>query len=270
MSKQHFDTSYGLTAPENYERTFVPAIGRPLAIDLIGSAALHPGERVLDVACGTGIVARLAAKQVGGDGTVAGLDINPGMLAVARSIASEDISIEWYEAGAEEIPLKNESFDVVTCQLSLQFMEDKSTALKEMHRVLVPGGRIVLNVPGPAGELFRIFVEELKQHISPEAAGFANHVFSLHDTSEIRKLMSDAGFRNIDVQASKKTLHLPAPQEFLWQYVHSTPLRNILAEADEKAKKALEHEVVKKWQTFEKNGTLLYQQRIVTAKGIKK
>jgi predicted RNA methylase len=93
MSQQHFVQSYGGSAPENYERYFVPAIGAPLANDLIGIAALRPGERVLDVACGTGVVARLASQAVGSAGTVAGLDINPGMLAVARSTTQSGMAI---------------------------------------------------------------------------------------------------------------------------------------------------------------------------------
>jgi trans-aconitate methyltransferase len=86
MAQQHFDRSFGATAPQNYEPFFVPTIGRPLANDLVRVASLRAGERVLDVGCGTGVVTRLAAERVSPDGTVAGLDINPGMLAVARSI----------------------------------------------------------------------------------------------------------------------------------------------------------------------------------------
>ena len=100
MSQQHYGRAFGGNAPENYERFFVPAIGAPVAADLIDIAALRPGERVLDVACGTGVVARLAAERVGTTGTVAGLDINPGMLVVARSVAPSGVAIEWHEASA--------------------------------------------------------------------------------------------------------------------------------------------------------------------------
>ena len=99
--------SYGGTAPENYERYFVPAIGLPLAAALVESAGLSPGERVLDVACGTGVVARLAAERVGTAGHVTGLDVNPGMLAVAHS-ASTPVAIEWREARAEDTQVPDE------------------------------------------------------------------------------------------------------------------------------------------------------------------
>jgi ubiquinone/menaquinone biosynthesis C-methylase UbiE len=266
MSKQQFfDDAYGSKPPENYERFFVPAIGEPLARDLVRLAALRPGERVLDVACGTGIVARLAAQQVGPNGTVAGLDVNPGMLAVARSVTPADMSIEWYKAGAEEMPLPDETFDVVLCQMGLQFMPDKLAALREMRRVLVPGGRLILNVPGPTAKTFAVLVKAMERHIGPQAAGFVAHVFSLHDTTVIQKLLNDADFRDIAVQADHKTLTLPPPNEFLWQYVHSTPLAEMVAKADEADRAALERDVVTKWQHFEEDGSLIYQQRVVVA-----
>ena len=108
--------SYGGTAPENYERYFVPVIGRPLAERLVERAALQAGERVVDLACGTGIVARLAAERVGSTGAVDGVDINPGMLGVARR-ASTATNVRWYEASADALPLDDQSSDVVMCQM---------------------------------------------------------------------------------------------------------------------------------------------------------
>ena len=130
MTRQHFNRSLGATAPENYERFFVPAIGRPLAHDLVRVAALHIGEHVLDVGCGTGVVARLAAERVGPGGSVAGLDINPGMLAVARSVTPPDMKIEWYEASAESMPLPSGAFDVVLCQMSLHGSRSRAPEIR--------------------------------------------------------------------------------------------------------------------------------------------
>ncbi|MGH8084590.1 MAG: methyltransferase domain-containing protein [Lysobacter sp.] len=263
MGSQHFDETYGGTAPENYERFFVPAIGAPLATDLIRLAALRPGERVLDVACGTGIVARLASREVGSTGTVAGLDLNPGMLSVARSSTSPEASIEWYEANAESMPLPAGAFDVVFCQLGLQFMPDKLAALREMRRVLVDDGRLLLNAPGPAGPVFAILAEAIERHIGAEAAGFVRLVFSLDDASGLEQLAGDAGFCDAAVQDETRTLRLPAPKLFFRQYLHSTPLAGIVAQADEGARAALERDVVANWQQFEDGGGMAYRQAVM-------
>lgn len=164
-------TTYGGSPPENYERYFVPAIGEPVARDLIDRAALRAGERVLDVACGTGIVARLAAEQVGETGTVAGLDVNPGMLAVARSVTPPETSIDWHEASAEDMPLPDDVFDVVLCQMGLQFMADKPAALSEMRRVLAPGGRIILNAPGRPPRRWRSWPRRSQPTSGPRSPG---------------------------------------------------------------------------------------------------
>jgi len=265
MTEQYFGKAYGGNPPANYERFFVPAIGAPLATDLIRLAALRPGERVLDVACGTGIVARLASQQVGDTGTVAGLDVNPGMLAVARSATPPGIRIEWHAASAEAMPLPDASFDVVLCQMGLQFVPDKHAALREMWRLLVRGGRLILNVPGPTPRLFTIMGEALAHHIGAEAAGFVDHVFSLHDTAEIQNLVSGAGFHDVSVQSETKPLRLPVPEAFLWQYVHSTPLAGAVAQVDDERRGSLERDVVAKWQEFVKDRALEVQVRIVVA-----
>lgn len=262
MSDQHFGHTYGANPAENYERFFVPAIGAPLAKKLVHLAALRPGERVLDVACGTGVVARLAAEQVGSGGRVAAVDVNPGMLAVARTV-QPDLSIEWHEASAEAMPLPDEAFDVVLCQMGLQFVPDKPAALREMRRVAATGGRVFLNMPGPAGPIFAILSKALERHVGPEAAGFVQQVFSLHETTEIEQLMRGAGFRDVQVEASTATMKLPAPKEFLWQYVGSTPLAGAVGKTDEAARTALEREVLSEWREHEEDGALMNHQRVV-------
>jgi ubiquinone/menaquinone biosynthesis C-methylase UbiE len=134
MAQQISFETYGGNAAENYERYFVPTIGAPLAADLVDLAALSKGERVVDIACGTGVVTRLAAERVGADGAVAGVDINPGMLAVARA-ATFDSTIEWHQASAEALAFPDDSYNVAFCQMGLQFFPEKATALQEMRRV---------------------------------------------------------------------------------------------------------------------------------------
>ncbi len=264
-STYHFREGYDGTPALNYERYFVPAIGKPLADDLIALAALQPGERILDVACGTAIVARLASAAVGATGSVVALDVNPGMLAVARSATSPDTSIAWYEASAEAIPLPDETFDVVVCQLGLQFMSDKLGALREMRRVLADTGRLIVTVPGPTMGIFAKLAEEMGRHVGAAAAGFVHQVFSLHDTVQLRTMMNDAGLRDVAVQAKTQTLHLPAAKDFLWQYIHSTPLVAVVAKATDEARAAMERDVIAAWQGFEQDGVLTDDVRIVIA-----
>jgi ubiquinone/menaquinone biosynthesis C-methylase UbiE len=266
--KEMPETTLSSTVPDNYERFFVPVIGKPVAEDLIRKAAIQPGEKVLDVACGTGIVARLAKEKVGASGTVTGLDINAGMLEVARSIDLQRPQIEWIEASAEKLPLSDEMYNVVTCQMGLQFIEDKMAALREIRRVLVPKGRIILNLPGPS-ELLVALDKAIEQHINSQAAGFVGMVYSLYDSDEIEQLMARAGFYDITIEKKQKSLNLPAPKDFLWQYVYGTPLAGLFAEANEDVKYAFEKTVVNKWKDISDNGRIIYNQPIVEIEAYK-
>ena len=252
-------------AAENYERYFVPAIASPIARDLVDRAALRTGERVLDVACGTGIVARLAAEQVGATGTVAGLDVIPGMLTVARSVTPDETTVDWHEASAEAMPLPDGAFDVVLCQMGLQFIPDKAAALAEMRRVLAPRGRLVLNVPGPTPPPLAVMSDALATHVAPEVATFVHAVFSLHDAGELRELLDAAGFTDAVVDRPVKTLRVPPPRDFLWQYIHSTPMAGALAQADDAARAALEAEVVDRCQPYADEDALIVEVGILTA-----
>ena len=133
------------SAPELYERYLVPAITRIWASDLIDRVGPKPGQSLLDVACGTGVVARLAAERMR-NGRVVGLDLNEGMLAVARSVPVAGAPIEWREGSALSLPFEDRSFDLVLCQLGVQFFPDRSLALREMKRVLVASGLVALSV----------------------------------------------------------------------------------------------------------------------------
>jgi SAM-dependent methyltransferase len=255
--------SYGGTAPENYERYFVPAIGLPLASALVESAALSPGERVLDVACGTGVVARLAAEQVGAAGHVTGLDVNPVMLAVARSVSSP-AAIEWREASAEDTQLPDASYDAALCQMGLQFIPDSGTAMAEFSRMLVPGGRLVANVPGPMPEVFQILQRAIRDHISPEVAKFVSVVFSLDDARRLEDLVAGSGFREVSVRRDPRVLRLPPPEDFLWQYVWSTPLANAIAMLGEQERETLRSDVLAGWDGLTRDGALILQLDVLT------
>jgi ubiquinone/menaquinone biosynthesis C-methylase UbiE len=261
-TRKDFFKLYGGTAPENYERFFVPTIGSPLAKDLVEAALLRSGERVLDVACGTGVVARMAKSKVG-TGSVAGVDMNPGMLAVARATSGDHT--EWYEARAEALPMKDASFDVVLCQLGLQFVADKPAALREMRRVLAPSGRLLLNVVGPLPRVFAVLEQSLERVVGAEPSKFVRLVFSMSDPSSLESGLKEAGFRHATASSATRRLELPPPKEFLWQYIRSTPLSAAVGQLTDEQRAALERQVVDGWSPLVVDGKLVCELPVITA-----
>jgi ubiquinone/menaquinone biosynthesis C-methylase UbiE len=252
----------------NYQRFFVPAIGAPLAGGLVEAAALTTGERVVDIACGTGVVTRLAAERVGAPGVVTGVDVNPGMLAVARSIPSRGAAIEWREADAAATGLPDAAYDAALCQMGLQFFTDRAAALRELRRLLTTGGRVAINVPGPMPEMFAVLEHSLADHVSREAAGFVAMVFTLAEPVELDALLEDAGFSRIAISRRRTVLRLPTPSDFLWQYLSSTPLAPAVAGAGDRARDALTREVVGRWTPFSgDDGAMALELEVVTACG---
>lgn len=247
---------------ENYERYFVPTIGVPSARPVIEAATLRDGERVLDVACGTGIAARLAAERVGPTGQVAGVDPTPPMLEVARRTSPH---IEWHHGTAEDLPLPDESFDAVVCSLSFQFFADKAKALQEMRRVLVPGGRAALGTPGPTPPLMAAVDAVLSDHIGPEASMFVQGIFSVHDPDQVRAMLDAAGFEDVHVETGPLPLRVPPPADFFWQYVHSTPLAGIATRLDDATRAALERDVVERCQPFLDDDALVMEPGLLVA-----
>ncbi|GAB5540511.1 MAG: methyltransferase domain-containing protein [Sandaracinaceae bacterium] len=269
MSEQRFGESYRGTAPENYQKFFVPMIGAPVADDLVERAGLAPGERVLDVACGTGVVTRLAAEKVGPDGRVAGLDVNAGMLEVARRATPPGLSIDWYEAAAESIPLSDESYDVVLCAMGLQFMTKRLDALREMRRILVEGGRALFELPGPTPRGFELMADTLTRHVGAKAAGFVQIVFSLHDTDDLEQLVTSAGFREVRATAELRRFPLPPPAKLLWGYVSSTPLAAAVASATAEQRAALEGEFCARWTDLPAQAQSSLEVRMTTVEAVK-
>ena len=183
-------------AAELYQRYPARYILGPWAPLLVDAARVAAGERVLDVACGTGLVARAAAKRVGPAGRVVGVDLNPGMIAVARSLpATSDAPIEWVERSALDLRLENASFDVVLCQQGLQFFPDKAVALQEMRRVLDRGGRLALSVwnSNSLGLYTGAVSAALVQFVGHEVAARFTASRNAPTAGELQRLATEAG-----------------------------------------------------------------------------
>lgn len=241
------DVDAALRRAESYERHFVPVIGEPVARRLVATADARPGDRVLDVACGTGVAARLVAQVVGPD-AVAGLDPDPAMLGVAAAVGPAGIT--WHTAPAERMPLPDEAFDLALCSMGMQFFGDRARAMAELCRVLAPGGRVAWCTPGPTPPMMEEIEQALVRHAGAASARFVQAVFALHDPDAAHELMRTAGFDVVEATVASIPLRLPPPAQFLWQYVESTPLVGVMADLGERERRALEVEVVERCVPF--------------------
>jgi ubiquinone/menaquinone biosynthesis C-methylase UbiE len=200
---------------ESYESYMVPVLFGPWAEQLIQAAAAQRGERVLDLACGTGVVARRVAPRVGREGSVTALDMNPAMLEVARAAAArEGLAVEFHEGSAEDLPFHAGSFDLVLCQFALMFFADRRAALAEARRVLVEGGRIALSVWQGLDRhpFYRALHEVIRRKAGVSAL---QEIFGLGDAGELRRLLLDAGFREARIEEVTMTASFPHPEAFL-------------------------------------------------------
>ncbi|ASY66608.1 Ubiquinone/menaquinone biosynthesis methyltransferase UbiE (plasmid) [Sinorhizobium sojae CCBAU 05684] len=183
---------------EIYDTHFVPALFAQWGPVVAAEAGVRKGDRVLDVACGTGALTLAAAKITGPSGSVVGLDANPDMLAVARGKPGQ---IEWLEGKAEALPLPDNGFDVVVSQFGFMFFEDKPKALAEMMRVLRPGGRLAVavcdaveNSPG-----YGAFALLLDQLFGKEVGDAFRAPFSLGNVGRLQEICSEAGLMEAEI-----------------------------------------------------------------------
>lgn len=187
------------SAAEVYDDFFLPALFAAWVPRVVAIAALQPGQRVVDVACGTGVLAMEAALATSPGGQVVGVDLNPGMLAVARRKAPQ---ISWLEAPAEALPLEAESFDAAVSQFGLMFFEDQHAAIAEMWRVVRPGGRLAIavwdsldNTPG-----YSAITALLARLFGDDVAALLESPYSLGDPNALRALITRAGVTDLEVQ----------------------------------------------------------------------
>ncbi len=199
MSKSGYQL--GLDAAQLYEAQKVPAIFQPLAERTLESISLDGCNRVLDVACGTGIVARLLAGRLGPRVRIDGVDLNGAMIAVARKVAGTmGAGLAWHEADVGALPFDDGVFDLAICQQGLQFFPDRPRALGEMRRVLAPRGRLVLTVWKESSALFQAMAEALRHQHLTELADQMLSPFAFNDGCAIRMLITEAGFGEVSAQ----------------------------------------------------------------------
>jgi SAM-dependent methyltransferase len=198
-----------VAAAEAYEALFVPALFGAWAPKLADAAALVEGDRVLDVACGTGVVAREAVRRCGATGSVAGLDLGAGMIAVARRLAP---GVDFRDGNALALPWPDAAFDAVVCQFGLMFFGDRERAVREMARVLRPGGRVAVAV-WAAIEANTAYAEqaELVERIAGALAAQPLHLpYALGDTAELFRLLASSGLSSIEIVTHTSEARFPS------------------------------------------------------------
>ena len=225
-----------------YEQDLVPAIFGRWPAAVADAAAIGAGDRVLDVGCGTGVLAREIAACVGPEGKVIGLDLNPGMLMVAERIRPE---IDWRQGDAGELPFEEGEFDAVVSQFALMYFPDRERALREMWRVLAPGGRLAIAVWAPFERAtgYVVLTEIAERRTNPEAAALLKAPFVLGNGPRLLELFTVAGIPNPSLETRKGYAVFPSIGEFLRIEVKGSPLdalleeaayQDLLAEAEEK------------------------------------
>ena len=211
-------------AAEVYEAKFVPALFGKWAPHLVEAAGVAAGQTVVDVACGTGVVARLVADRLQGRGRVVGVDLNEGMLAVARRLRPD---IEWRRADAAELPFPDGSVDTVLCQAALMFFPDRERALVEMARVVLPTGTVAIQVwSGLDAQIgWAPFYDVIRRHAGPDAVDLVGAYWRLGDLDTLLALCARAGLHVQRTWTRQDTATFSSVEDFVVTEVTGTPLQ---------------------------------------------
>src|SRR5688572_13542128 len=216
-------------AAEVYESCFVPAIFGAWAGRVAGAAEIGAGNKVLDVGCGTGVLAREALRRVAPTGQVVGLDLNAGMLAVA---ARTEPAIDWRQGDAAALAFDAASFDVVVSQFALMYFPGRVASLREMWRTLAPGGRLAVaawaSIDHARG--YQILVDIAARQCGRKAADVLAAPFVLGDRAELTKLFVESGIAGAKVTLHAGSVRFPSIEQFIRIEVKGSPLADLLSD----------------------------------------
>ena len=234
MRAQSADTKL-MTPAEIYEKHLVPALFAPWAKLVLSGRAPAEGQSALDVACSTGLGARLLAEAVGPQGSVTGVDNDEAMLAVAEAVNASPSAapITWRQASADDMPFADQAFDYVLCLEGIQFFPNRTRAVREMRRVLRTDGVLVASVWGAieSNPGYAALAEGLKRFISPQAANLA--ALSLSDPVATKQVFEAAGFAKVEVKVTSLDVTFPSSAALVdWMAGGSHSTRQKLALID--------------------------------------
>ena len=218
--------TFAQSVPENYERYLGPMFFDPYAQDLAARLQVKDGIRVLEVACGTGIVTRRLRERMPTGSKLVATDLSEPMLAFARQKFGPDFDVEWQQADAVALPFADGSFDAVVCQFGLMFMPDKAAAVREAHRVLTPGGQFLCNVWDSLAnnDFAQVAHTTAISFFESDPPRFYETPFGFHDVKMLQALLTDAGFQNVTVRPVDLPCVSPSASDAAKGLVGGTPL----------------------------------------------
>jgi len=216
-------------AAEAYEATFVPALFAEWAPRLLEFAGVQRGHSVLDVACGTGVVARAAAEMVGPDGRVVGVDLNEAMLTVARRVAPK---LDFRQGDVAALPFPDGEFDVAVCQMALMFFPDRVGAVSQMRRVVSTGGTVALVAPAALHEqpAYAPFVDMVAGFVGPEAMSLMSTYFSCGEVDDVAALFEAAGLNAFSTKTATGLARFASIDAAVAAEIESTPMIDRITE----------------------------------------
>jgi len=259
MARDTFQLSANAAAI--YEEQKVPAIFAPLADATLDRIPLAEGDDVLDVACGTGILARKARERQANLGWVVGADLNAGMIATAKALMDQySKACEWHVADALNTPFEDHSFITVFCQQGIQFFPDEDCFLAEMKRLLRPGGKIAMTVWSRPPVLFTALANALARHIDPAIGEQSLAPFGYRGRETLLTKMSDLGFCNVDRQEFAVDRVVRDPRGAIPKEIASNPVGPTVEKAGAAVIAKITEEVLEEISDYQEGGSLVLPQ----------
>ncbi len=254
--------------PQIYEEVMVPLWFGRWADELVDVLSLRTSERVLDVACGTGVTTRIAKQKVGTSGRVDGLDINAPMLATAIDLA-QDLDINWIERDVCDSGLASETYDVILSQHGYHYFPDQPAALREFHRLLKRGGRLGFSIWDGHSAYTQALCAAVERHISPEISAKQRAQRQTPSAADLKEKVTHAGFSDVSVLRQELLIDVPKPSEFVPLHLASMPIAEAFLTLSQNAQADLVDDVARALGDFVQDDRLIYPDAVHVAIGYK-